>query len=76
MLLGRMKRRPSVSKKKKVLFLIIGPPTDAAHWFALEKGRGVTGSVLLLNQLLEFMVRPFHQYSALPWKALLPDLVT
>src|SRR5208283_4134441 len=76
MLLGRIKRRPSVSKKKKVLFLMIGPPIEPAHWFALEKGRGVTGVELLLSQSLEFMVRPFHQYSALPWKALLPDLVT
>src|SRR5271165_5632923 len=74
MVLGRIKRRPSVSKKKKVLFLMIGPPIEPAHWFALEKGRPTPW--LLLNQSLEFMVRPFHQYSALPWNVLVPDLVT
>ncbi len=40
--LGKTKRSPSVSTKKKVLFLRIGPPTDAAHWFAFEKGRDVS----------------------------------
>src|ERR1019366_6323705 len=35
MTLGRRKRNPSVSKKKNVLFLIIGPPTEPAHWLAL-----------------------------------------
>src|ERR1700675_683707 len=74
--LGKRKRSPSVSTKKNVLFLIIGPPTAAAHWFALEKGRGVTGVEFLFIQSLEFMVRPFHQYWAFPWKVLLPDLVT
>ena len=29
--LGSTKRRPSVSKKKKVLFLRIGPPIEPAH---------------------------------------------
>src|SRR5271170_4341630 len=74
--LGRTKRNPSVSKKKKVLFLIIGPPTEPAHWLALENGRGVNGTESLFIQLFEFMVRPFHQYWALPWNLLLPDLVT
>src|ERR1039457_364519 len=67
MTLGKRNRNPSVSKKKNVLFLIIGPPTAAAHWFALEKGRGVIlpgvpSNELLFIQSLEFMVRPFHQY--------------
>src|ERR1700680_4060134 len=79
--LGKRKRNPSVSKKKNVLFLIIGPPTEAAHWFALENGRGVIlpgvpSNEFLFIQLLEFMVRPFHQYWAFPWKLLVPDLVT
>ena len=39
--LGRTKRRPSLSTKKKVLFLKIGPPMESAHWLAFAKGRGV-----------------------------------
>ena len=35
---GRTKRKPSVSTKKNVLSLRMGPPTEAAHWLALEKG--------------------------------------
>src|SRR5580700_1534887 len=76
MTLGRIKRKPSVSKKKKVLFLIMGPPTEPAHWLAFEKGRGAWGVELRFIQLSEFMVRPFHQYWALPWNLLVPDLVT
>ena len=30
---GNRKRKPSVSTKKNVLFLIIVPPTEMAHWF-------------------------------------------
>src|ERR1035437_3398352 len=70
---GRTKRNPSVSKKQKVLSLITGPPTEVAHWFAFERGFAVPP--LLNIQSLAFMVEPFHQYSAFPWKLLVPDLV-
>src|ERR1039458_10055343 len=72
-LFGRTKRNPSVSKKKKVLSLITGPPTEVAHWFAFERGFAVPP--LLNIQSLAFMFEPFHQYSAFPWKLLVPDLV-
>ncbi len=64
--LGRINRKPSVSTKKNVLSFLIGPPSEDAHWFAFENGRGVIGLELLNIQSLEFMVRPFHQYRALP----------
>ncbi len=41
LLVGSRTRKPSVFTKKKVLFLRIGPPREAAHSFALSKGRGV-----------------------------------
>src|ERR1035437_9214385 len=73
MTFGRTKRNPSVSKKKKVLSLITGPPTEVAHWFAFE--RGFENPPLSFIQSLAFMFEPFHQYSAFPWKLLVPDLV-
>src|ERR1700758_4485811 len=71
---GMSRRKPSVSMKKKVLFLTMGPPKEAAHWLALSKGRAVP--VLLLNQSFALSMLPFQKYSALPWNLLVPDLVT
>ena len=52
MTFGRTNRNPSVSKKKNVLFLIMGPPTEPAHWLALENGRGVTGVGVVVHPVV------------------------
>src|SRR5207253_10874238 len=66
-------RRSSDLKKKKSLFLSIGPPTVPPNMF--QRRGGLSALLNLFSQEFEFSLslRKYSQRS--PWKLLVPDLI-